>query len=99
MKIKVEFEVSEQDEPGKYTWHEAIDHLAKKGDGWRLPTKIELGIMFLLCESTGDFGNGFYWSSTDIDEFDALGIDFYEDDTYNKGKIYEGKIRAVRDIA
>ena len=35
------------------------------GDGWRLPTKEELNILYSNKDKIGGFANGNYWSSTE----------------------------------
>lgn len=58
------------DEPGFFTWYQAIDACAAKalaeGCDWYLPNKEELNEMFLNKPNIGVFENDFYWSSTEV---------------------------------
>lgn len=58
------FNVAINDEPGTHTYNEAINVCANKGNGWRLPTKEELNILFRNSYIIGSFSKAFYWSST-----------------------------------
>jgi hypothetical protein len=56
-------EVKRQDEESLMTWHEAMKGF---GDGWRLPTKDELNLLYQHKDVVGAFANGgFYWSSSE----------------------------------
>jgi len=98
MKIKVEFEVAETDELGCYAWQEAVDHLAKKGDRWRLPSKDELNLMYQQRESIGGFVSAWYWSSSEARTGYVWGQVFGSGDQGYGTKGSEGRVRAVRDI-
>jgi hypothetical protein len=99
MIIEARFEVADRDESGKYTWQEAVDHLAAKGDGWRLPTRGELDSMYQQRESIGGFASAWYWSSSEGNTYEAWGQYFgsgYQ--SYSSYKAYKGRVRAVRDV-
>ena len=50
---------------GEMKWNEAeYDACAKVGDGWRLPTKDELNILYENKDKIGGFADEDYWSST-----------------------------------
>lgn len=63
--------VALEDEPGLFTWQEAIDACAAKaqaqGCGWYLPSKEELDALYL---SKNDIGASdlYYWSSTEFND-------------------------------
>lgn len=58
-------EVAEAD-LGIMTWDEAVDACAVLGEGWRLPTKDELNLMYmnLKQKALGGFGEDWLWSSS-----------------------------------
>ena len=58
------------------TWHEAVEVCKKLGKGWRLPTKDELNFLYENKEEIGGFANNFYWSSTEVDNFNAWSQNF-----------------------
>jgi hypothetical protein len=98
--------VAMQDQ-GTSTWYEANDLLSNasnhEADGakfkdWRLPTKRELNLMYLVYSN----GNGanlngtFYWSSTGLGGNNAWGQNFtngYQDGNVDNNTTY---VRAVR---
>ena len=54
---------------GKMTWDEAKKACKNLGDGWRLPTKDELNVLYENKEKIGGFADHYYWSST-VDDND-----------------------------
>ena len=58
---------------GDMSWDEANIACVKVGDGWRLPTKDELKILYENKDKIGGFANGYYWSSTETGNDDAWG--------------------------
>ena len=77
---------------GEMEWDEAMKACADLGDGWRLPTKDELNILYKNKDEIGGFENLFgaaYWSSK-FDNDSAWLQDFgdgnqdlyFKDDTY-----------------
>ena len=49
---------------GKMKWKDALKACENLGNGWRLPTKEELTLLFENKEIVGNFGDRTYWSST-----------------------------------
>jgi hypothetical protein len=49
----------------KLEWDQAVSACKNLGDGWRLPTKLELQLMHkeLYLSGTGNFNHYWYWSS------------------------------------
>ena len=93
---KSHFEVYPTD-LGEMNYEEAIKACAKLGKGWRLPTRLELLLMYENKEGIGGFANTDYWSSTENGANDAWDQDFFDgfQSIFNKsGPIY---VRAVRD--
>ena len=90
-------EVMTEDLEGRYTWDDAMKACADLGDGWRLPTKDELNLLYENKEKIGGFATNYYWSSTEGDFDDAWEQDFttgFQLDTYHKDYTYY--VRAVR---
>ena len=98
--------VAMQDQ-GTSNWYEANDLLSnpsnhdaagKEFSDWRLPTKRELNLMYVVYNN----GNGaslnanYYWSSTEYDNNNAWDQDFYAGSQYYTGKYYTLNVRAVR---
>jgi hypothetical protein len=44
---------------------------------WHLPSKDELNKLFLKKNKIGGFSNYFYWSSTELNNYNAWGQNFY----------------------
>ena len=82
----------------KTNWEDAMKACADLGDGWRLPTRLELLIMYDNKDEIGGFANVFYWSSTEYNKCYAWEQDFdYGSQDLNR-KTSNSYIRAVRDI-
>jgi len=79
-------------------WEEAKDYCKKLGDGWRLPTKTELNIMYQNKESIGGFDFFYYWSSTEYDNYEAWIHSFGSGYQSSYGKNSTFYVRAVRDV-
>ena len=91
--------VSMKDLEGVFTWDEAMEEVKKLGEGWRLPTKEELNLMYLHKDKIGGFVEHIFWSSTEgnadctwVQDF-SNGYQYYysKDDT-------DTYVRAVRSI-
>ena len=82
----------------KTNWDEAMKACADLGDGWRLPTRLELLIMYDNKDEIGGFANDYYWSSTEDDSYDVWIQDFFSgyQSYVSKDDFYY--VRAVRDI-
>ena len=96
--IKIHYlEVMTEDLEGRYTWDDAMKACADLGDGWRLPTKDELNLLYENKEKIGGFTDNNYWSSTEGDNnYDAWLQDFnfgYQNFFF---KNYFSYVRAVR---
>ena len=48
-------------------WDEAKAAVTKLGDGWGLPTKDELNVLYQNKDKIGGFASSTYWSSTEND--------------------------------
>jgi len=93
----IEFEVYPKD-LGQHNWEDAKKVCADLGDGWRLPTREELHIMWLNRKSIGGFAAAYYWSFSEDDTNFAWFQNFnYGNQNYNfKSNAYY--VRAVRDL-
>jgi hypothetical protein len=97
LKQQFNFEIY-PDELGKMTWYESIVVVKNLGDGWRLPTILELHLIY-NSELKDKFKiDNCYWSSSEINSekawifnFNYGGIDYY-------GKYLYEYIRPVRDL-
>ena len=102
-------EVAQHDFPNDMLFHEAVKACTDLGNGWRLPTKDELRLMYDNMDKIGAFagnwsitenGTSYYWSSTESSSYSvgyAWGFDFaYGDASSNHPKWGTGYVRAVR---
>jgi hypothetical protein len=81
---------------GEMNWDDAMKACADLGDGWRLPTKDELNLLYENKEKIGGFANNFYWSSTGNDNYNAWEQNFFNGNQYSDNKNYYSYVRAVR---
>ncbi len=93
----LKFEVYPKD-LGKHNWEDAKKVCADLGNGWRLPTREELHLMWVNRESIGNFAVAYYWSSSEYDNGFAWGQSFGNGGQYNYDKLTTDYVRAVRDI-
>jgi hypothetical protein len=93
-------QVVDNDFEEEMTWEQAIEVCKNLGDGWRLPTKLEMEVIYsqLHENGIGNFEASCYWSSTEYNLGGAWLLNFGNGDTYGDGKNNTGKIRAVRVI-
>ena len=98
--------VAMQDQ-GVSTWYEANELLSnasnhdadgKEFSDWRLPTKRELNLMYVVYfNGTGASLNaGLYWSSTEADNSKAWGQSFINGVQYDDFQVNNGYVRAFR---
>jgi hypothetical protein len=91
-----DFEVMTKD-LGRMNWYDAKKACADLGDGWRLPTKEELKILYENKDKIGGFAKyGYWWSSTEFVTDLAWGQYFGSGDQFTNGKYATGYVRAVR---
>ena len=57
-------EIYPNDFPSAMEWTDAKEACEALGDGWRLPTKGELNILYQNKDKIGGFSNKNFWSST-----------------------------------
>ena len=84
---------------GKMNWDEAMKACADLGDGsWRLPTRLELLLMYNNQDELGGFALDYYLSSTELGNDYAWLQDFDDGNQYYYLKGNFLYVRAVRDI-
>ncbi len=85
---------------GEMNWEQAKTACANLGNGWRLPTKEELEVIYkeLHKKGKGNFPDYWYWSSTQVDAHGAWRVNFTDGTTNHYGKGYYLRVRAVRDL-
>jgi len=61
------FEIYPEDAPNRMSWYDGVEYCKNLGNGWRLPTKEELNLMYIeLCKKgLGGFDSDYYWSSSE----------------------------------
>ena len=77
-------------------WEEAKEWCAEQGEGWRLPTDIEL--LRAYHEKVPGFGTGYRWSATEYSETNARIVGFSCGITYHTYKTNSYAVRCVRNI-
>ena len=81
---------------GRMNWYEAKKACKNLGDGWRLPTKDELNLLFQNSGKIGGFANVHYWSSTEDDFTNAWLQNFFIRNQTSVDKVVSTNVRAVR---
>ena len=97
LKQTLEFEVYPKD-LGKHTWEDAKKVCEKLGDGWRLPTREELHLMWLHKDSIGGFAGAYYWSSSESNSYYAWSQGFDSGIHLYNYKSSTNYVRAVRAL-
>ena len=66
-------QIALNDFENEMSWFDAIQACESLGNGWRLPTKSELEIIYkeLYLKGKGNFKPSIYWSSSEYDIEDA----------------------------
>lgn len=93
----LKFEVYPED-LGEHTWKDAKKVCKELGDGWRLPTREELHLMWLNKDTIGGFAADYYWSSSEYTYLTVWSQDFTNGGQYKDSKNNATYVRAVRDI-
>jgi hypothetical protein len=84
---------------GEHNWKDAKKICEDLGDGWRLPTREELHLMWLNRESIGGFAASHYWCSSEVSICNAWVQNFASglQSSHYKNVIYY--VRAVRALS
>lgn len=94
----IKFEVYSKD-LGEHKWEDAKKLCKDLGNGWRLPTREELHLMWLNKESIGCSAAAYYWSSSEGHANYAWGQYFIGGSQYSFGKNSTYYVRAVRALS
>jgi hypothetical protein len=97
LKQTLKFEVYPKD-LGEHNWEDAKKLCEDLGDGWRLPTREELHLMWVNRESIGGFAAAYYWSSSENRNNYAWLQNFNNGLQYDYYKSHTTFVRGVRDI-
>ena len=81
---------------GRMNWYEAKKACKNLGDGWRLPTKDELNLLFQNSGKIGGFANVIYWGSAESGGSNAWKQSFFIGYQGFSNKSSYGYVRAVR---
>ena len=84
---------------GQHNWEDAKKLCEDLGDGWRLPTREELHLMWVNRESIGGFAAAYYWSSSENGSSFAWGQAFYNGYQNYNDKYSTYYVRAVRTLS
>ena len=80
-------------------WDDATKACRELGKGWRLPTKVELNILFKNKNKIFGFVDNFYWSSTEVDGVNVVWLQYFgfgDGDQFLLSKNDPNYVRAVR---
>ncbi len=94
-------EVAQYDFSNRMKWGDAINICSKLGNGWRLPTKEELDVLFKNKHLIGNFKDPYlaYWSSSEA-VMDLAWYEVMKDGfTSSSEKFYKFGVRAVRTLS
>ena len=92
-------EISRNDIGKNVNWYDALSSCKNLGNGWRLPTILELDILFKNKDKIGGFQFDNYWSSSVNEVFDfAWHKNFWSGTQENGGKNNLMLARPVRTL-
>ena len=91
-------EVAQYDFPKRMTYDDAKRACEKLGEGWELPDKDDLNILFQNISKIKGFQDYYYWSSTEYDRNSAWyqRFKFGNKNYTNKSAMYY--VRAIRSF-
>ena len=89
-------EVATNDFPSSLNFQDAKKACEALGNGWRLPNKEELNILYENMYEIGGFAESYYWSSTEVDDDIACYQMFTSGSQYSNRKNIALSVRAVR---
>ena len=93
---------SKHDLSGEADWDEAMEFSLQYTAGgftdWRLPTDMELNLLYLQKDSVGDFVRFSYWSATEYAGHFAFFQNFHTGEQDNDFKDNTCYVRAIRSF-
>ena len=81
---------------GPMNWDDATKACADLGEGWRLPTKDELNVLYENKDEIGGFEGKLYWSSSELVNNRAWGQFFNSSAQRGDFKVNVNRVRSVR---
>lgn len=90
--------VAKNDFPLKMNWSDAKKVCANLGDGWRLPTKNELIILYQNKSIIGGFNDSNYWTLSEYDGLNAWKQNFLNSSKNEYLKSNALAVRAIKNI-
>ena len=94
----IKFEAYSKD-LGQHKWEDAKKICEDLGDGWRLPTREELHLMYIYKDKIGNFAAAYYWSSSESNSNFAWSQFFLNGFQYFNHKYRTSYVRAVRALS
>jgi hypothetical protein len=91
-------EVAQFDFQSKMNWTDAKNSCIMLGEGWRLPTKEELNIIYMNISKIGDVSEDGYWTSTENGSDKAWRQYLTTGGQYTDVKYGSGYVRAVKSF-
>lgn len=93
--------IAQNDFPERMNWEDAKKACQSLGNGWRMPSKDELKILYKNFNKIGGFDFVGYWSSTESGSEDAR-VSYFNDGFFaghtSSPKRFQYKVRAVKDL-
>ena len=92
-------EVARHDFSDEMNRQEASEACESLGEGWRLPSKEELNILYQNKKKIGGFAKEIYWSSSEHTKADSgWAYNFANGHEFYNYKVLTYKVRAVRSF-
>ncbi len=91
-------EVRSIDEPGSMNWYDAKAKCESMGDGWRMPTKLELDCLYKNKDKIGGFNRDYYWSGERVGDWNVWVQAFNNGRQFGYSGSNSAKLRVVRSI-
>jgi hypothetical protein len=89
-------EIAQYAFPHEVNWTDALQACASLGDGWRLPTRYELSILYKYKDQFGDSLNGIYWSSNTQSDSGAFAVEMTHCQHNTYSRHFTKKVHAVK---